>query len=236
MSQETIIELLLFLIASYFLFYKSLLKSLGKEIAKLSTAKDLITIQESVKKNFNESLELYKSKLSAEVQAKIEPLKAELARQNLSHQIEFSFLHQERVRAIIVLYEKLQELYFAMNDWTNPIQFGAQNQKDYEIRIQRAENALSGFENYFRLNKIFFSEDFCESIEAVVQIYSVKGWDYSYSKSKTVENGVSDEDYKKYSMELTAISKELRELIPQRIAEIECLCRNILGTEENRNT
>ena len=48
------IELGGFLVCSYLLFYKSWLKSMGKEIAKLSTIEDLTRIEQSVKKEFNE--------------------------------------------------------------------------------------------------------------------------------------------------------------------------------------
>ena len=62
-----IIEVILFLIASYFIFYRSWLKSLGSEIAKLSTVEELTKLTENVKKVFNEKIETYKSKLSEEL-------------------------------------------------------------------------------------------------------------------------------------------------------------------------
>ena len=66
-----IAEVILFLIASYFIFYKSWLKAIGQEIAKLSTIEKLTQLEENVKKEFNESLESYKSKLSEDLSLKI---------------------------------------------------------------------------------------------------------------------------------------------------------------------
>jgi hypothetical protein len=42
----------LFLVASYFLFYKSWLKELGKETAKLLTIEKMTELQENVKRGF----------------------------------------------------------------------------------------------------------------------------------------------------------------------------------------
>lgn len=64
---EIIIKVVVFLCASYFIFYKAWLKALGKEIAKVSTVEELTQLEENVKKGFNESLEAYKSKLDEEL-------------------------------------------------------------------------------------------------------------------------------------------------------------------------
>jgi len=100
---QILIEVILFLIASYFLFYKSWLTALGKEVAKLSTVDELTRLTEKVKKDFQEQMEVYKSKLSEELTLKIEPLKSDLAKANITHQIQFSFLHQERAKIILEL-------------------------------------------------------------------------------------------------------------------------------------
>lgn len=237
MTTETIItyliEILLFLIASYFIFYKSWLKSLGKEIAKLSTIKDLTTIKESVKKDFNKSIETYKSKLNEELSIKIEPLRAELNKQNISHQIQFTFLHQERGKVLVELYQKMQELYSAMSDWTATIQLVIEDaDKEREARAIRANKALYEFRNYFYLNKIFFAKSFCNSIEDLIKVYWDKGWDFGYAQNRILEGNLPPDYFKDYSKELSSISKELREKIPPMITEIEDLCRKILNVEE----
>ena len=57
------------MLASYFVFYKSWLKSLGNEVAKLSTREQLTELEEIIKKDFNEKLESYKNKLNEELVA-----------------------------------------------------------------------------------------------------------------------------------------------------------------------
>lgn len=59
----SILEILSFLVISYFIFYKSWLKELGKEVAKLSTIEDLTRTEEIVKKEFNELRDVLPTKI-----------------------------------------------------------------------------------------------------------------------------------------------------------------------------
>jgi hypothetical protein len=232
---ELSIEVILFLVASYFIFYRSWLKSLGREVAKLSTAKELTEIKESVKKDFNESLEIYKSKLNEELSLRIEPLKAELGKQNISHQIQFSFLHQERGKVLVELYKKLLELYSAMADWTATIHPVIENaDKEREERAVRANKALFDFKDFFFINKIFFSKSFCTSIEELINVYWDKGWDFGFAQNRILEGNLPHDYFKDYTTQLTAISKELKEKIPLMISEIEDLCRTILNVQDEK--
>lgn len=230
---QILLELLLCLITSYLIFYKSWLKSTGNELAKLLTIEKFTFLKESVKKDFNESLESYKAKLSEELSLKIEPIKAELDKQNISHQIQYSFLHQERGKVLVELYKKLQELYSAMSDWTatmHPVLGDAD--KEMKDRNIRANNALIEFRNYFVLNKIFFSKKFCASVETLIELYWDKGWDFGFAQGRIIEGNLPKDYFKEFSTQLTTISKELKEKIPPMISEIEDLCRNILNVKE----
>jgi len=230
---EYVIEVALFLGASYFIFYKSWLKSLGKEVAELLTAKDLTIITESVKKDFKESIELYKSKLNEELSLKIEPIKSELSKQNISHQIQFSFLHQERAKVLIELYKKLHELQSAMADWTAVIQPVKEDaDKEREERAIRANAALVDFKNFYIPNKIFFTKSFCESIDEILKEYWDKGWNFGWAQARILEGNLPADYFKDYSKELSEISKEIREKIPPKILELEDKIRSILNVKD----
>ena len=124
-----------------------------------------------------------------------------------------------------------------MADWTRFMQpIVEDGDKESEERAQRANNALFDFKNYFILNKIFFSEEFCKPIEDLIQVYWDKGWDFGYAKNRIKEGNLPHDYFKDYSKQLTEISKELKELIPPRISDIESLCREILKVEENKST
>jgi hypothetical protein len=230
---QIIIEVILFLIASYFIFYKSWLKSLGKEVAKLTTIEELTRLSENVKKDFKEKIELYKNKLDEELSLKIEPIKAELEKNNITHQIQFNFLHQERAKIIIELYKKLIELHSAMVDWTSPIHpIIEDKEKEEEERTKRANYALHDFKNFYIVNKLFFSKSFCDFIDQVFKEYWEKGWDFGYRQQRLQSGQLGKEFQEEYLQDMNKISKELNENLPTQISEIESKFRKILNVEE----
>ncbi|MEJ5053699.1 hypothetical protein [Sphingobacterium sp. MYb382] len=230
---EIVIELILFLIASYFLFYKSWLNQLGKETAKLSTAEELTRLTENVKKDFQEKMEVYKSSLSEELSLKIEPIKSELAKANITHQVQFAFLHQERAKIIIELYKKLVELHSAMVNWTNfmhPII--EDGEKESEERAKRASAALYDFRNFYLLNKLFFPKSLCTYIDAVFNEYWDKGWDFGFRQDRLKSRSLTGDSYKEYLKDMSKISDELKNSLPQKIDELETKFRKILNVED----
>lgn len=230
---ELIIKVALFLITSYFIFYRSWLKSLGNEVAKLSTREQLTELEEKVKKDFNEKLEVYKSKLNEELALKIEPIKSDLAKNNITHQIQFGVLHQERAKITIELYKKLQEVHSAMVIWTafmHPVIENAE--KEALERTDRVNKAMDCFRNFYIVNKIYFSPSFCKVIDSVFQQYWDKAWDYNYKQQRIQSGQLPKEFYKEYSEEMSKISKEIREQLPKEIEKIEAMLRKILNVED----
>lgn len=230
---QIVIEVILFLIASYFLFYKSWLNQLGKEIAKLSTVEELTRLTENVKKDFQEKIEVYKTKLSEELSLKIEPIKSELAKANITHQIQFGFLHQERAKVIIALYQKLVELHSAMVNWTNfmhPVIDDAE--KESQERTKRANLALHDFRNFYLLNKLFFPKPLCTYIDQVFEEYWDKGWDFGFRQERLRSGSLTKEYYKEYYEDMSKISKELKTNLPEKIEELETKFRKLLNVED----
>ena len=229
---EIIIAVIPFLIASYFIFYKAWLKALGNEVAKLSTAEELTNLEENVKKEFNESLEAYKAKLNEELSLKIEPLKAELDKNNITYQIQFGFLHQERAKVILELYHKLIELHSAMVDWTaflHPVVEDAE--KEDAARIDRVNQAIYEFQNFYISNKLFFQKSFCDFIDGFFKEYWDKGWEFGYSQGRIKSGEVTKEYYKEYTEKMSKISHEIRDNFPTKIAEIKKKKKKMLRVE-----
>lgn len=231
---QIIIEVVLFLIASYFIFYKSWLTALGSEVAKLSTIAEQTRLTESVKEEFNQKFEAYKATVSEELSLKIEPLRSEFAKSNITHQIQFGFLHQERAKIILELYKKLIELHSAMVDWTNFMHIIiADKEKESQERTDRANSAINDFKNFYLLNKLFFSKPFCDYIDEVFKEYWDKGWDFNYGQERVKSGQLTPEYFKYYSDQRSKISKELRENLPLKISEIEDKFRKMLSVEED---
>lgn len=227
------INVILFLIASYFLFYKSWLKALGNEVAKLSTKAQLTKLEEDVKKEFNEKLESYKSKLSEELSLKIEPIKSELAKNNITHQIQFGYLHQERGKVTLELYKKIQELHSAMVNWTATLQPIIEDaEKEATERTNKVNRAMDDFRNYYIVNKLFFSAKFCEFIDSIFQVYWDKGWEFGYKQARVQSGQITQDYFNEYSKEMTKISREIRDELPKKITELEVKFRKILNVED----
>lgn len=102
-----IIEVILFVAASYFIFYKSYIKELGKKVAELSIVKELTEKVESVKQKFNEDLEAFRGDIQKDVAKEIQPLIAALDKENIGFQIYTS--EYARIR-----FQRLDELYGAL--------------------------------------------------------------------------------------------------------------------------
>ena len=230
---EILVEIVVFLTASYFIFYRSYLNALGREVAKLSTTKELTLITEGVKKDFNEKLENYKSTLNELLSKNIESLKSELAKNNISYQIQYSFLHQERAKATLKIYRKLQELHFAFADWTATIHpIIEDSEKEEEQRRIRVNLAINDFRSYYVSNKLFFVNSFCTYIDTVFDEYWKIGWEFGFKQGQIKSRGLSKEYQNNYIDGMNKISHEIRDNFPLKIKQIENQCRKILKVEE----
>lgn len=229
---KIIIQIILFLGCSYLIFYKNWLKALGAEFAKLATIKNLTEIQENIKSEFNIKLEEQKIKLNEGLALKIETIKSELSKNNITHQIQFSYLHQERAKIIITLYHKLVELQSAMVDWTSFIHIVQEDaEKEAKERADRANKAFTEFRDFYLNNKLFFQRTFCETLDKVTEEYWSKSWDYGYKEGQIKSGIVSGDFYKNYYTEMSTIRDEVKKEIPKKIAEIEDKFREMLNVE-----
>lgn len=160
---EISIELILFLIASYFLFYKSYLKALGNKIAELETKEQLTSMEENVKNEFREKIEDYKAKINENFSTKIEQLKSTLAKENLSYQINLVELTKIRFVKIETLWINLIEL----QEYIKANMFAAETSEQFE-------NNKANFLNHYK--KADLSRRICHlyiSDELAIKIVNV---------------------------------------------------------------
>lgn len=220
-----LISVILFLAASYFVFYKSWLKSLGKEVAKLSTKEELITIEESVKKEFNESLESYKSKLEKE-----------LYKSNITYQIQFAFLHKERAKAILELYRKLVELHSAMLEWTAPFKPNVDNIEEIKQKqLEMVARLLQEFQSFFTNNRLLFEENICKHIDDLMEEFFDKSISFAYGRNRIESGRLQPRTFEDYVNQLSQISEEIRNEFPTKIKEVETQFRKLLSVEGNNS-
>lgn len=98
---------------------------------------------------------------------RIESHKSELARLNISHQIQLSSLHKERAEVIKNLYDLLYEYKLAIMDFFEN-ELDTKNPKEHlEYKLGEWTKAVIEFSTTFHKNKIFFSSEQVELINSV---------------------------------------------------------------------
>jgi len=143
---QIVIEVVLFLIASYFLFYKTWLKSLGSQVAKFTTTDELTKLTETVKKDFNEKIEMCNNKFREELSLKIEPLKSEFGANNITHQINEKIeVCKNRLNEELSLKIEPLKSELAENNFTHQIQYGFLHQ-------ERAKAIIELYKKLIQLN------------------------------------------------------------------------------------
>lgn len=150
------------------------IKSFVDRKVEILTAKDLTSIQESVKKEFSIGLS-----------REIEPLKAHLSKNNIEFQIQYSHLHQKRAEIILELYQKLMYLYSSSLDFICPFHFVEKDMdKEEKIRVEKVEKSLKDLNKFYQLNKLFFQESFCILFVELIDDFKEKLLDYNEIKQE----------------------------------------------------
>jgi len=161
---EIIVEVILFLIASYFLFYKSFLKEMGKQQAKIITTEQLTQIEENVKQDFRTKIEDYKSKISEQLTFKVESLKADLTKNNISYQISLAELTKMR-------FEKIEELvldFIKLHDFIRENMFWAENDEDFRKNKEKFNEFYKKADVSRKLCTLYLSDDLINKIIEVL--------------------------------------------------------------------
>lgn len=139
------IQLILFLIVSYFIFYKKYLEELGKQAAQLTLIKEKTLEIETIKSAFNEQLESFKKQIQIDIAKEVEPIRATLNRDNIAFQIYNTEYIKLRFQRLDDLYGKLYELkkYCQNNLFLYVDEQDFRNKKEkFQEHYMNAEDAL----------------------------------------------------------------------------------------------
>lgn len=108
----------------------------------------------AINKFFDAGLEYYKSNLEIS---------------KLEHEIRFSFLHNERAKVTVDLFQKLQKFNSAINLLTKRVKF--KKEINDEERFNEAFKTFSEFNNTYILNEIYFNDEICNSIDKLIGLF-----------------------------------------------------------------
>jgi hypothetical protein len=216
---EIIIQVILFLIASYFIFYRSFIKELGKQNAKIVTAEELTRTQENIKQEFRAQIAEYKSKILEQLTIKVENLKAELAKNNISYQISLAELTKMR-------FQKIEELVLDLikvQDFIRENMFLAENDDDFRDNKKNFSELYKQADISRKLCALYLPDELIRKIIDVLnnshsaymsfvkmyhtnpkQLGDVPLWDLN---SQRIKQNLSNENFKAFQKLNTEIDK-----------------------------
>jgi hypothetical protein len=148
------------------------------------------------KQSLENDTEDFKNKLNFET----EKFKQELNKATIEHQIKYAKLYEERGHIIKQTYNLLYELENALANLTSMFQ-GPEWTKDAE-RDKQTTQAITELKTQLEQNRIFFSADLCNKIEAIltdahqitVDIYAAKkDQEYNDYSNKTGQFRTTEE-------------------------------------------
>ncbi|ANC20799.1 hypothetical protein WR52_19195 [Bacillus cereus] len=121
-------------------------------------------IKKKISNFLDERLEEQKEALKKQT----ELYKSELLKINHKYQITFSKLHENRAEAIQGLYSKLIKLESNARGLINEFPTGERPNKKSSNTI----NSYIDLDDYFVVNKLYFSKDICNSFERIQEMFS----------------------------------------------------------------
>lgn len=154
---KILIEVGGFLVASYFIFYRSFLNKLGEKTAELATSKQLTNSIEGVKEKFNKDLESFKGDIQKDVAREIEPLRAALNKGNIGFQIYTTEYARLRFQRLDDLYGALY--YFQKFIIDNLINYVYNDPKEFEERRQLFFKKSTEVVNKIQLAILYLDDD-----------------------------------------------------------------------------
>jgi Zn-dependent oligopeptidase len=132
-------------------------------LAKLIFDKFFESRIEKYKSSLEKDTVTFKHKLNLEA----ETFRQELNKTSFEHQIKYSKLYEERGQIIKEIYNLLTDLENSLSNLTTPWQ-GPDWTNDNE-RDKKATISIETLRTNIAKNRIFFSVDLCEKIEAIVK-------------------------------------------------------------------
>lgn len=195
---------------------------LGGSVALIGAAGWLAT--KLIENRLSREIENYKTKLKAESDAEIENLKSRLQIAAKEREIAVNWLHQKRATAIESLYSALVDLQHAVRvvlDILSP-----RHPPDIRKYSSEAVKKLQQTYEAYLKAKIFLSPLTCEKIETVLRgiqdpvvTYNLYLGNYDDHELHTLTD-VKDHAW-----------KEIRDVVPAALGELESDFRKVLGVE-----
>jgi hypothetical protein len=169
---------------------------------------------------FAKSLENHKAKLKTES----DNLNTQLRIQAFQHEKSFTILQEKRAEVIEETYDTLVKFVAAIEDFVNPMEWAGEESKD--IKLDKANKAISKFREYFSGKKIYLEKSFCKKIDKVFKEAMNAG--HIYSTYKQIEPG-SDEMHKEKRNACIGAYKKMKDEVVPLLEDLEDEFRKLIG-------
>jgi hypothetical protein len=178
--------------------------------------------------NFRNEMEFKTRKLQSELDVERDKLKLQIEEIKYKN----SKLHDKQGEVIETLYKNLVLLSRSIRRYTAfvklvPINEEERNQEERQQLTDIEEN-FAKFSEYFELNRIYFTEEMCKSIEDLSSIYNEKMHDYIFPKD-LIKRGMEPIEIKEEIKKSHEAANFFQREIPGRLKIIEDEFRKILN-------
>jgi len=192
-------------------------------------------ISTRIKNSIENEYKVKQEQLKAELEGKLEGIRAGYKKLLDENQIKFSRLHIDQAEVIKTLYKYLvqmeRETSNMVSDFWERISVDEKDKNGWvEFNSKKAATAYFNFRNYYEENRILLSENICNSIEELMGMVSEASLKYEMGINKTSIGIDADSNYDK--MKEDALRTMVLEFKPLR-KKLENLFRTIRGIEKD---
>lgn len=163
----------------------------------------------------------------------VEGIKSSFDMAKLTHQIQYSKLHERRAAVIETFYEKMTRLQNGMRALTAAIKFGTADsfEEDEKVRKKEVAEAFNEFNKLYLEKRLFFKTSERVIIEDIVKDYVDKVVEYAWPQQSRDYNMTPEQ--RKLTLEKSqAASKYIAEEIPKKIDQLEVEFHKTLGMDK----
>ena len=181
-------------------------------------------LKASIKNEYDQKFELFKSKLKAESDVAFAQVQAQLQIDNARFKIEYGRIHEKRLEFISELVIKLTTLIESFAHYVSIVEYSSTPPK--EDRRKATAESFKEFDIYYRRRRLFLPVSIISQIEEFKKTLYSKSMDFMLFVEQARESGATGA---KQTDTWMKASKYANEEAPKIIAKLEDEFRKLLG-------
>ena len=181
-------------------------------------------LRNSIRHEYDQKLESYKSQLKYEADSELEKIKADLQIEAAKRNVQFSKIFDEIANTVVEVYSRLVIFKDSVGSYVSIIEWAGAPSKEERRKI--AGEKMDDFLKYYKSRKIYLPEEIAEKVEEFWQgLYEIS-IDFMYG----VERG-RDERRKDEKDTWAEAHNDMSKHVPLVLKALEKEFRSILGVD-----